>query len=84
MSTSNIEQKEQTNRDKYIFYCSVSQIHINPAKTRKTHQNDFSEVLIIVKLKALFVLNGIFITFSVGVPITRFLAITKNCASYHL
>ena len=24
------EQKEQTDREKYIFYCSVSQIHINP------------------------------------------------------
>ena len=22
------------------FYCSVSQIHINPEKTRKKHQND--------------------------------------------
>ena len=31
--TSNSEQKEQTNKEKYVFYCSVSQIHINPEKT---------------------------------------------------
>ena len=24
---SNSEQKEQTNKEKYVFYCSVSQIH---------------------------------------------------------
>ena len=36
ISTSNSEQEEQTNREKYVFYCSVSQIHINPEKTRKT------------------------------------------------
>ena len=31
------EQKEQTNTEKYVFYCSVSQIHINPEKnTKKT------------------------------------------------
>ena len=35
ISTSNIEQKEQTNREKYVFYCSVSQIHINPEKNTK-------------------------------------------------
>ena len=35
ISTSNSEQEEQTNIDKYVFYCSVSQIHINPEKTRK-------------------------------------------------
>ena len=29
-STSNSEQEEQTNREKYVFYCSVSQIHMNP------------------------------------------------------
>ena len=29
ISTSNSEQEEQTNREKYVFYCSVSQIHIN-------------------------------------------------------
>ena len=34
--TSNSEHEEQTNREKYVFYCSVSQIHINPEKTRKT------------------------------------------------
>ena len=31
-------QKEQTNREKYVFYhvyCSVSQIHINPEKNMK-------------------------------------------------
>ena len=33
--TSNSEQKEQTNKEKYIFYCSVSQIHINPEKNTK-------------------------------------------------
>ena len=36
ISTSNSEQEEQTNREKYVFYCSVSQIHIHPEKTRKT------------------------------------------------
>ena len=35
ISTSNSEQKEQTNREKYVFYCSVSQIHINPEKNTK-------------------------------------------------
>ena len=35
ISTRNSEQKEQTYREKYVFYCSVSQIHINPEKTRK-------------------------------------------------
>ena len=29
------EQEEQTNREKYVFYCSVSQITINPEKTQK-------------------------------------------------
>ena len=32
MSTSNSEQKEQTNREKYDFFWSFSQIHINPEK----------------------------------------------------
>ena len=32
ISTSNSEQEEQTNREKYVFHCSVSQIHINPQK----------------------------------------------------
>ena len=35
ISTNNSEQKQQTNREKYVFYCSVSQIHINPEKTTK-------------------------------------------------
>ena len=30
--TSKSEQKEQTNREKYAFYCSVTQIHINSKK----------------------------------------------------
>ena len=32
---SNSEQEEQTNREKYVFYCSVSQIHIIPEKNTK-------------------------------------------------
>ena len=28
ISISNSEQKEQTNIEKYVFYCSVSEIHI--------------------------------------------------------
>ena len=40
ISTRNSEHKEQTNREKYDFYCSVSQIHINPEKKcEKTHHN---------------------------------------------
>ena len=35
ISTSNSEQKEQTNREKYVFYCSVSQLHVNPEKNTK-------------------------------------------------
>ena len=32
-----VSKEEQTNREKYVFYCSVSQIHINPKKnTKKT------------------------------------------------
>ena len=32
-----VSKKEQTNREKYVFHCSVSQIHINPEKnTTKT------------------------------------------------
>ena len=27
-----VSKNEQTNREKYVFYCSVSQIHINPKK----------------------------------------------------
>ena len=45
ISTRKSEQKEQTNREKYFFYCSVSQIHINPEKKQeKTHHNDCSNV----------------------------------------
>ena len=29
ISTSNSEQKEQTKKEKYAFYCNVSQIHIS-------------------------------------------------------
>ena len=36
-----VSKKEQTNREKYVFYCSVSQIHINPKKNTKKNQNDF-------------------------------------------
>ena len=35
--TSNSEQKKQKNREKVVFYCTVSQIHINLQKTRKKH-----------------------------------------------
>ena len=35
-SINNSEQKK-TNREKYVVYCSVLQIHINP---EKTHDND--------------------------------------------
>ena len=31
------KKNEQTNREKYVFYCSVSQIHIN---SEKTHEKD--------------------------------------------
>ena len=31
---------KQTNTEKYVFYCSVSQIHINPEKTQKIQQNE--------------------------------------------
>ena len=31
----NSEQKEQTNRQTYVSYCSVSQIHMNPKKNTK-------------------------------------------------
>ena len=37
INTGNSEEKEQTNKEIYIFYCSVSQIHINPENTRKKH-----------------------------------------------
>ena len=41
ISISISEQKEQTHREKYVFYGSVSQIHINLEKKRKKHQNHF-------------------------------------------
>ena len=41
--TSKSEQKEQANKEKYVFFFSVSQIHINPEKTRKKHKNDWFE-----------------------------------------
>ena len=40
ISISISEQKEITHI-KYVFYGSVSQIHINPEKKRKKHQNHF-------------------------------------------
>ena len=40
----NSEQKEQTNKEKYVFYCSVSQIHINPEKTQKNTKMTSSDV----------------------------------------
>ena len=46
ISTSNSEQNEQTNRENYVFYCSVSQIHINPEKnTKKTHSTMIASLL---------------------------------------
>ena len=30
-----VSKKKQTNKEKYVFYCSVSQIHINPEKNTK-------------------------------------------------
>ena len=30
-----VSKKEQTNLEKYVFYCSISQIHINPKKNTK-------------------------------------------------
>ena len=30
-----VSKNEQANREKYVFYCSVSQIHINPKKKHK-------------------------------------------------
>ena len=35
-----VSKKNKQMKEKYVFYCSVSQIHINPEKTRKKHQND--------------------------------------------
>ena len=38
ISTSNSEQKEQTNKEKYVFYCNVSQIH--GKNTKMTSSDD--------------------------------------------
>ena len=35
ISTSKSEQEEQTYREKYVFYCSVLQIHMIPEKNTK-------------------------------------------------
>ena len=52
ISTSNSEQEEQTNREKHVFYCSVSKIHINPKKThKKPHSNDYLNLPILVLSK---------------------------------
>ena len=41
-----VSKKEQTNREKYVFYCSVSQIHINPKKHEK-YACDIAYILIL-------------------------------------
>ena len=41
-----VSKKEQTNREKYVFYCSVSQIHINPKKHEK-YTCDIAYILIL-------------------------------------
>ena len=47
-----MSKKEQTNREKYVFYCSVSQIHINPEKTQKIiKMNVWNVPILAVKLK---------------------------------
>ena len=44
------EQKERTNKEKYVFYCSVdlglglSQVHINPEKHEKNTKMTSSDV----------------------------------------
>ena len=51
ISISNSEQEEQTNREKYVFYFSVSQIHINPEKKHeKPYHNDCLNILTISAL----------------------------------
>ena len=30
-----VSKKNKKKREKYVFYCSVSHIHINPEKTQK-------------------------------------------------
>ena len=44
LTTSDSEQKEQTNKEKYAFYSSVSQIHINPEKHEKNTKMTSSDV----------------------------------------
>ena len=40
-----VSKNEQTNREKYVFYCSGSQIHINPKKnTKKNIKMTFCEI----------------------------------------
>ena len=36
-----VSKKNKQTKKKYVFYCSGSQIHINPEKTQNKHQNDF-------------------------------------------
>ena len=43
-----IVSKKNKQTEKYVFYCSVSQSHINPEKTRKTHHNDCLNVPTVV------------------------------------
>ena len=38
MQKKNLSKKQ---RKICVFFCSVSQVHINPEKTRKKHKNDF-------------------------------------------
>ena len=40
ISTSNSEQEEQTNREKYVFYCSITNSHKSSKKNEKPHHND--------------------------------------------
>ena len=47
-------KKEQTNREKYVFYCSVSQIHINPKKNTKNIHVIYILILSIERLFALW------------------------------
>ena len=35
-----VKKKEQTNKEKYVFYCSVSQIHINSEKNTECQTGD--------------------------------------------
>ena len=45
-----VSKKEQTNREKYVFYCSASQIHINPKKnTKKPIKMTFCDIHINIR-----------------------------------